>query len=298
MSQPRLFQLMLPAPAGRTALRIFAGVGALLLAAACSMAGMAYNNAVPLAAWYVDDYVELDPAQTARFRDGMERLQAWHRRSELPEYSRVLEDAARKVDGAVSAADVRTLYDDGRRFANRVGERALVEMADILLTLSPQQIASIEARFRRDNEKIESERVRAPAGKREKDRAERYVRNLESWLGPLNAEQKARVQAQIAKVPAGDAMRLADRRRLQGEFLTLVRNPPPKPKFVDELRRILTRPEEGRDPAYIAATREWREQTAALFADILATATPAQRDHLKRKLRGYASDVTALVASN
>lgn len=290
--------LNLPAHFGRTALRIFASVGALLLVAACSMAGMAYNNAVPLASWYIDDYVDLDEAQTARFREGMERLQTWHRKSELPEYSRVLEEAARKVDGPVSAGDVRALYDDGRRLANRVGERALGEMADILLTLSPQQIASIEARLKRDNDKIDAERIRAPAGKREKDRAERYVRNLESWLGPLTAEQKARVQTQIAKVPAGDAMRLADRRRLQGEFLTLVRNPPPKPKFVEELRRILTRPEEGRDPAYIAATREWREQTAALFADTLAAATLAQREHLKRKLRGYANDVTALVASN
>ncbi|MDX2220066.1 MAG: DUF6279 family lipoprotein [Burkholderiales bacterium] len=290
--------LKLPIHHGRIVLRVFAGVSALLLVAACSMAGMAYNNAVPLASWYIDDYVDLDEAQTARFREGMERLQTWHRKSELPEYSRVLEEAARKVDGPVSAADVRALYDDGRRFANRVGERALGEMADILLTLSPQQIASIEARLKRDNEKIDAERIRAPAGKREKDRAERYVRNLESWLGPLTAEQKSRVQTQIAKVPAGDAMRLADRRRLQGEFLALVRNPPPRQKFIEELRHMLTRPEEGRDPAYIAATREWREQTAALFADTLASATPAQREHLKRKLRGYASDVMALVASN
>lgn len=290
--------LSLPGRFVAAASRIFAIGAALLLVAACSMAGMAYNNAVPLASWYIDDYVELDEAQTARFREGMERLQAWHRRNELPEYSRVLEEAARKVDGTVSTADVRALYDHGRRFANRVGERALAEMADILLTLSPQQIASIESRLQRDNEKIEAERIRVTAGKREKERAERYVRNLESWLGPLTAEQKARVQAQIAKVPAGDAMRLADRRRLQGEFLALVRNPPPRQKFIEELRRMLTRPEEGRDPAYVAATREWREQTAALFADTLATATPAQREHLKRKLLGYASDVTALVASN
>lgn len=283
---------------GAAASRIFATASALLLVAACSMAGMAYNNVVPLASWYIDDYVELDDTQTARFREAMERLQAWHRRSELPEYSRVLEEAARKVDGTVSTADVRTLYDDGRRLANRVGERALAEMADILLTLSPQQIAGIEARLQRDNEKIEVERLRAPAAKREKDRAERYVRNLESWLGPLTNEQKSRVRTQIAQVPSGDALRLADRRRLQGEFLALLRSPPPKPKFIDELRRILTRPEEGRDPAYLLASREWRDKTAALFADTLATATPAQREHLKRKLRGYASDVTALVAAN
>lgn len=262
------------------------------------MAGMAYNNVVPLASWYVDDYVDLDDAQTARLRESLERLQAWHRRSELPEYSRVLEDAARRVDGEVSAGDVRGLYDDGRRLANRLAERALPEVADILLSLSPQQIASIEDKLRRDNEKLENERMRPPAAKRDKERIERYVRNLESWMGSLTAEQKIRVRARIEKMPVNDALRIADRKRLQGKFLALLRNPPPKARFVEELRVILTRPEEGRDPVYVAAARDWREQTTSLFAETLATATPAQREHLKRKLRGYASDVTALVASS
>lgn len=278
-------------------LRIFAGAAVLFLAA-CSMAGLAYNNVVPLASWYVDDYVELDEAQAARFRDSLARLQVWHRKSELPAYSRLLEEAAGKVDGPVTAADVRALYEDGRRFVNRVSERAIGDIVDLLMTLSPQQIASIEARLLRDNEKLEAERVRAPADRRERDRLDRYVRNMESWLGPLNEEQKLRVRSRIAKVPSSDALRLADRRRLQGEFLALLRNPPPKAQYVEALRRILIRPERGRDAAYVAAAREWREQTAALFADTLATATPAQREHLKRKLRGYASDVTALAAAS
>lgn len=282
----------------RVMLRIFACAAALLLAGACSMAGMAYNNVVPLAAWYVDDYVELDETQRARFRDGLERLRAWHRRSELPEYSRVLEDAARRVDGEVSAADVRALYDDGRRLTNRLAERALPEVADLLLSLTPQQVASIEDKLRRENEKLENERVRAPTAQRDRERVERYMRNIESWMGSLTPEQKLRVRAGVEKMQINDALRIADRKRLQGKFLTLLRNPPPKPKFVEELRGIFTRPEEGRDPEYVEATRVWREQTTALFADTLATATPSQRNHLKRKLRGYASDVTALVASS
>jgi hypothetical protein len=278
-------------------LRIFA-IAAVLALAACSMAGMAYNNVVSLASWYVDDYVDLDDAQTTRFRESLSRLQAWHRKNELPEYSRVLEEAARKVDGSVSADDVRGMYEAGRRFANRLGERALPEFADILLSLTPQQIASIEEKLRRDNEKLENERLRPPAAKRDKDRVDRYVSNMESWLGTLTPEQQARVRARVERIPTGDALRLADRKRLQGEFLALLRNPPARPQFIEGLRRIMTRPEEGRDPAYTEGAREWREQTTALFAEMLTTASPAQREHLKRKLRGYANDVTALVATS
>ncbi|MBL8518263.1 MAG: hypothetical protein JNM76_14990 [Betaproteobacteria bacterium] len=279
-------------------LRIFALLTAAGLLAACSMAGMAYNNVVPLASWYVDDYVDLDDAQMARFREGLSRLQAWHRKSELPEYSRVLEDAARKVDGKVSVDDVSGLYADGRRLANRLTDRALPDFADILLTLTPDQIASIEARLARDNEKMRKERLAPATARREQERLDRFVRNMESWLGEMGAAQKALIRERLALLPAGDALRLADRRRLQGDFLALLRNPPPKPQFEAALRRILLNPEEGRDPAYQAHAREWRAQTTALFADLLAMSTPAQREHLKRKLRGYASDVTALVSAS
>ncbi len=282
----------------RLVMRIFAMGAVLLLAAACSVAGLAYNNAVPLASWYIDDYVSLDDVQQVRFRESISRLHVWHRRSELPEYSRVLEDAARKVERPVAPEDIQQLYEDGRRFANRVGEQALPDMVELLLTLSPDQVKAIEDKLQRDNEKFESERMRQPAARREKDRVDRYVKNLENWFGGLDAEQKGLVRTGLANIPSTDEQRLADRRRLQREFLALLRNPPPKPQFVARLRTILFTPEVGRDPAYQATNSAWRQRSSALFASVLAKASPGQRVHLQRKLRGYASDVTALIASS
>ena len=57
-------------------------------------------------------------------------------------------------------------------------------------------------------------------------------------------------------------------------------------------------PEVGRDPAYQATNTAWRTRSAALFSQVLAKASAEQRAHLQRKLRGYASDVTALIASS
>lgn len=283
---------------GRLMPRIFAMLALSLLVAACSLAGMAYNNAVPLASWYVDDYVSLNDAQQARFRESIARLHAWHRRSELPEYSRVLEEAARKVDRPVAPEEIQQLYEEGRRFANRVGEQALPDMVDLLLMLTPDQVKAIEEKLQRDNEKFESERMRQPAARRERDRADRYVKNLENWLGSLDAEQRELVRTGLVDVPSTDQLRLADRQRLQREFLTLLRSAPPKEQFVTRLRTILLAPEVGRDPVYQATNSAWRARSSALFASVLAKASPKQRAHMQRKLRGYASDVTALIASS
>jgi len=259
------------------------------------MAGMAYNNVVPLASWYIDDYVDLNEVQAERMRESLGRLHAWHRATELPEYSRVLEDAARKIDRPVAADDVQKLYDDGRRFMMRVGERALPDTADILLTLTPEQIRGIEDKLKRENEKFEAERIRLPQAKRVKERQERYLKNMASWLGKLTPAQEADVRAGLTGVPLSDELRLADRKRLQGEFIAVLRNPPARPQFIEKLRGLMFNPEVGRSPAYQASVAQWRRENAVLFARVLERAMPEQRAHLQRKLRGYASDVIALI---
>lgn len=277
--------------------RCLAPVAAALLLAACSMVGLAYNNLVPLAAWYIDDYVTLDDAQQERLRESMSRLHAWHRRSELPEYGRLLEQAALKTEGPVQAGDILELYADGRRVMARLAEQALPDVADLLLTLTPAQISSIENRLRKENEKFMAERMKVSAAQRDRDRLQRYTRNVESWMGSLTASQRSILAAGFAEIPVADELRLEDRRRLQGEFLGLLRNPPPRERMIERLRAILLTPELGRSPAYEAQSRRWREANAAMLARLIAESTPQQRRQLQRKLRDYASDALML-ASN
>lgn len=272
-------------------------IAASLLLTACSMVGLAYNNAVPLASWYVDDYVTLDEAQQERFREAMGRLHAWHRKSELPEYSRVLEKAALKVEGPVQAEDILDLYADGRRVPNRLADQALPELADLLATLTPAQIDSIEKRLRKENEKFMAERMKVPAARRDRERLERYTSNVESWMDSLNASQKATLKASFAEIPVADELRMEDRKRLQGEFIALLRNPPPRERMIERLKVLMLSPEVGRNPAYEAQTRRWREANAAMLARLMADATPQQRKHMQRKFRDYASDALMLATS-
>jgi hypothetical protein len=53
---------------------------------------------------------------------------------------------------------------------------------------------------------------------------------------------------------------------------------------------------EPADPAQRAAMLAAREANAQLLAQVLNVATPEQKAHLMKKLRGYASDLTVLAS--
>jgi truncated hemoglobin YjbI len=192
---------------------------------------------------------------------------------------------------------VLQLYDDGRRLLERTGEHALSDLADLMLTFDDEQIRQIEKKFAKDNAKFERERLRPVGNKRMHDRAERHVRAFEQWLGNLTDEQKQYVQQAMATVPLSDEMRIADRRRMQGEFVALLKAKPAKPAFVERLRVLMLNQDAGRSPEYQAEVLRWRRDNAAMVAWVLNHATQKQRAQLQRKLRGFSAEFASLTHS-
>jgi hypothetical protein len=263
--------------------------------AACSLSTMAYNNAVPLLSWFIDDYFDLQDEQRDFAKSRLASLLAWHRDSELPEYRRLLEDAIRLSQGPVTAEDAGGLYAEGKTFAARLGERALGDIADFLQTLDAGQIKTFEARLAKSNEKIAREQIRRPYEKRLEARAERYVENFESWLGTLTPEQREYVAQSLRRMPLTDEMRFAERKHLQAEFLVVLKSRPAREELIARVRVLMLRPEQLRAADYRAETERWQREVPALVAWVVDHATAQQKAHLQDKLRGYAKDVAVLM---
>jgi hypothetical protein len=268
---------------------------ALSLLAACSMTTFAYNNAVPLLSWYIDDYVDLRDEQRDFARKCLERLHVWHRASELPEYRRVIDAALRESQGPVSGEDVRRYYLLGRTFMTRAGEHALADAADFLLQLDSRQIGMLEARLAKENDKLERERIKLPLEVRQEKRLQRYVESFESWLGGLTAEQKEYVAEALSRMSLTDEVRLEERRRLQQEFIQTLQSVPGRKDLIDRLHVILIDPEPLRAPAYRAQVERWQHDVPHMVAWVVNHATPQQRAYLGRKLRSYSEDIVSLM---
>lgn len=268
-----------------------------LVASGCgSIARVAYNNAPQLMGWYIDDYLDLTDQQRDTVRDQLERLHAWHRAQELPQVQRALEELVKRGDRGLTSNDAEWVYLAARGTYRRTLEAMVPEMATVLASLDASQIASLEKRFAKDNDKIKQDAAR-PEAERVKKRHKRLLEQAEEWVGPLTAAQITQLKTASDALPSIEKQWIADRVQRQQEVLKLARSKPPRDQMVAGLRRIMINPESWRDPQYAAQLKDRERAAFKMIGELAATLNAAQREHLKSKLQGYLEDVTLLAQS-
>jgi Family of unknown function (DUF6279) len=273
---------------------LFAIVAALL--GACSLATVAYNNAATVVNYALSDYFDLTAEQEDWLRPRVEKLVAWHRSNELPAYRRTIEEARSRVAGPVKLEDLDGLYANGRTFVGRATDRALPDIAEFLSQLSPEQIAKLEVKLAKENDKLAKE-SRVGTDTLKKKRVERYHQRFEDWMGELTAEQKAQISAVVSGMVSLEDYRLADRKARQAEFLKLIKQRPEPATFQCELRQLILQPELKRDPAYTAEWERQQKEILILGATMVSGASAEQRQRIQKKLSGYANDISILLRS-
>lgn len=269
-----------------------------LVLGACSLTRVAYNNATPALAWYLDDYVDLHEVQRDWLRERVGRLVAWHRASELPEYQRFLQATAMRTAGRIDEESARWVYRGLRLYYHRLLERVLPESADFLLQLDAGQLAHLERRFAENQAKAVKESVSGTPAERREKRARRFIDQIEGWTGSLTAPQRELVAARVRAMADVTDDWLADRRHRQLETLALARAKPPRAEVIAGLKRLYVEPETWRRPEYRERLREREDQIYAMVATLDATLAPAQRERIARRLRGYVADVAWLMEAS
>jgi len=266
-------------------------VGALT---SCSLATLAYNNAPSLIGFALSDYVELNEQQEVVVKARLTQLIAWHRKSELPQLLRLLNEARDRAGTQPSLGEMRDFYARSQARFDRSVEQVLPDMAELLRQLAPSQIARLEEKLAKDNRKVVEEAAK-PLTSRQAKRMERVRERFEDWFGPLSAGQSAYLQSHIADMGPLDEMRLADRKDWQREFIDAIKLKPDTAQLLAELRILILTPEKRRDPVYEAELTRRHEEMMSITTWMLAGATPAQRANVRKKISGYAEDVTRLL---
>lgn len=277
--------------------RFFAVVCLALALAGCSVARVAYTNAPPAVAWMVDDWFDLHEGQKAWVRERTTRLLAWHRASELPEYERFLQEIAMRVARGIREEDARWAFQGGRALYRRAMDHLVPDMADFLMQVTPEQVAYLERKFDKDNERAFAEAGATPKERADK-RARRFVERLEDWTGRLSPAQRELVAGRVKAMPDITDDWLADRQARQGELLTLLRAKPSREAMAAGVRRLVLDADSWRRPEYLAKMRQRDEQAFALVAALDATFDAGQRANIQKRVRGYAADVAYLMAQN
>jgi DNA-binding MarR family transcriptional regulator len=278
-----------------------------LVIAGCSAAKLAYNNATTLASFYISGYVSLEPEQKELVDQRLDKFFAWHRKQELPEIRKVMVDLETRMDGALTGNDINQVYLATRERYRLTAEKALPDIAEVLSGLSEEQVQQIERKLAKDNAKRAKDAAK-PAAERLRKRGERLIDETKDWCGSLTKEQRELLLNYNSKLPSTDDLYAADLKFRQQEFLKLIRThrvasgtdkagaAASIDSIVKGMQRLMFQQTEWRNPEYTAKNKVREEMTGDMMSKFAQTMSAEQKAHFKKRLRGYAEDVTTLMA--
>lgn len=270
-----------------------------LMLQGCSAVRLGYGNADSLARWWIDNHLDMSSEQDVLARERLARLHAWHRKTQLPEYVAVLGRANELVAGQPVAADMLVLGDRMIRHGRVLAEQATPDIADLLGTLTVEQIERMAGRVvERNLDYAEKAGLADGENGQRKARYKKYLEQAEYWLGSFNGEQKTALRRMIDGQAIGSQFWYEERLRRQREWLALTRqiqrDRPPREQVLRRLRDYAARYDLPSDPVRLQQAQALRRASAELAIAVLAMATPEQRAHVRHKLGDLMRDFTEL----
>lgn len=264
----------------------------------CTTVKLAYEGAPSLTYFWIDSYLDLDDAQTPKVKEELAALHQWHRRNELPLYADLLHRAARMAPGEVPAREACAVYDEMRERFVALAGRAEPAAAQLVLSITPEQIRHLERKYADNNRKYRKEWIDVSASERHRLRYKQLLERSEDFYGRLDAAQRAAMRERTESSVFDPQIMLAERMRRQRDALqTLARLQAERPAAAEarqQIRAWLERSLTSPDAAYRAYEHRLRDETCQTFAAAHATASAAQREKARVRLLAYEKDLRDL----
>lgn len=268
----------------------------LLLAGGCSLVRVGYSHFDSVAAWMANDYFDLNADQRDAFAQRFERLHAWHRYEQLPDYVQFLTDARNRAQRGLQADDLLWLVDGVKSRYRLIAARAAPDAADLLATLTPSQIESFRREIDKANQKFLREyRTNGSVAERRQAQRSTTLSQLRDWVGSLSDAQEQRISTLLLQVPLTDKLRHEDHLRRQHELLVLLElRTGDRRMYTQRVRDWLVQWEAGRSPELARGLDEsWRKR-AVFYAAVDRLLTVEQRSHLTHRLQDFIDDFRQL----
>jgi hypothetical protein len=276
----------------------FLGLAVLMLIlAGCSSTKLAYRYADWGVVWWVEDYIDLTGEQKATLNRDLDALRQWHCSAELPRYTLWLDEL--EADLARGTPDVDTIHYHRQQltaFIPDLLDRAVPVAVNLLKTLSDDQVQELARNMARDQRELEDEMLAGTEQETARARAERTSERLERWLGSLNSQQQALVEAWSADRGRQTEIWLQGRENWQKALLATLetRN---QPGFSSNIRELVVNSETARGPEYQAMLDESQQAMAELMHNLLQAGSSRHQEHLLAKAGELNGDFTTLTCS-
>jgi len=283
-------------------------VASALALAGCSMVRLTYDQAPNLVYWWLDGYVDVSGEQTPKLREAIDRWFAWHRRSQLPEYAALLARAQREIVEPITPAAMCAWAAEAEKQLDLALEGAVPAAAELMLTLTPEQVQHIERHMAKGNAEARDDFLQADPNERKAASLKRSLERFENLYGRLDGGQRDRLDALLAKSSFDAERWLAERRLRQRDMLQTLTTVSAAGRAGGDraaalqqaqaaARVLIERSTRSPRADYRAYQQRLVQDNCALAATMHNAMTPAQRQSARVKLKGWEDDLRALIAA-
>ena len=269
-----------------------------LALSACSAIKLGYGQAPSLLYWWLDSQLDFSDAQTPKAREALDRLQSWHRRSELPAYADLLSRMASLAEGQVQAEQVCQISDDIQSRLNTLMRESIRQFAPLVSQVQSRQIRHLSKQLEDKNSQWEEQWLQGSAASRLQRRLDKSVDRYSDFYGSLSSTQTALLRRQLELSSWTPEWGRQERLRQQRDLLTaLMRIEQEKPS-ARQIEAVL----HGVWERWLVPSSEmdrqrwqgWLEQGCKNLAELHNSTSPEQRQRAARRLRAYEKDLREL----
>jgi hypothetical protein len=195
-----------------------------LAAAACSTIRFTYNHGDTLLYWWLNAYLDLDSDQSDWVKKDIDNLFQWHRTTQLRDYAGLLTKMQRQMgDGNVTQEELLADYRDIKARTELLAFKALPQLADLAMSIKPDQIAQMEQKFAKNNDKFRKEFMSGSVEDQKKARFKKAMDQFELWFGSFSREQEAQLRRASDARPLDNEVWLQERTLRHKKIVALLR---------------------------------------------------------------------------
>jgi hypothetical protein len=265
-----------------------------MLAISGCAAGLLYPRLDSVVAYYLEDLVTLDEAQSKQLKRTLSANLDWHRDSELRKYARFLSGLSVSIEERMDREAWLQASRQAEEYWRAIFSQAAPGYVAVASTLTDRQVAELMRNLEKEDEETWSEFAERTPEQRRSRREKSIAKTLQRFTGPLTPAQRAIVEEYSARARPFMAEWRENRRIWRDALAAALADRRSGESFDARMTQLIARPDDLWTPQYRVAIDASRAALIDLLADLDATLTATQRGAARRELAALADEVQGL----
>lgn len=269
----------------------------------CSAVRLGYNKLPEIASWYLDSYIDFTDSQGPQAKVALQKLQAWHRKEELPAIAELLVQAQILAPQNIIPEQACKVWESAQVRIEALIQESARLAAPVVTQLTAKQLKHLEKEWATRNEDWKKNWLQGTADTRLKKRVDLAAERFNSFYGDLNSEQRQLLKQQFLQSAWTPEWGYQLRLKRQQEQLSALQamsseiNKPgmPLPQVEKALQALMLQSVRPNDAIDLSKQLLLEQQACQNLAQLHNIMTPAQRLKAQRKLKDYETDVRELM---